>query len=219
MTEFVRFPSLTRFSHDWVITEKIDGSNAQVFIQPAWMVDEGQNFGPDDCVCYVGDKVVFAGSRNKWLQPGKGTDNMGFAQWVKANAAFLVETLGEGRHFGEWCGAGIQRTYGLKEKKFALFNTHRWGALRGCADGGLLGGQLTAVPVLASGYMADPGGAALHAMGVLKANGSEFAPGFMNPEGVVMLHRPSGTTFKKTFDYDEQGKWAENQSRKETASG
>ena len=34
--------------------------------------------------------------------------------------------LGEGIHFGEWWGLGIQRNYGMNEKVFSLFNTKRW---------------------------------------------------------------------------------------------
>jgi len=30
--EFEKFPSLTRFSQGWTITEKIDGTNAQVAV-------------------------------------------------------------------------------------------------------------------------------------------------------------------------------------------
>jgi hypothetical protein len=30
----------------------------------------------------------------------------------------------------------------------------------------------------------------------------------MNPEGLVAFHRASGLLFKKTFEYDEAGKWA-----------
>ncbi len=205
---FQRFQSLTRFSHDWTITEKIDGTNACVIITGS----------DEDGVDYTGEIVsingfsVFAQSRNNLITPEK--DNAGFAGWVKDNADDLVEILGEGRHYGEWCGAGIQRRYGLTGKKFALFNTHRWSGLAGHPEGGLIGGQLTVVPVLAEGYMDNPGQVALECMDKLKANGSAFSPGFMDPEGVVMRHNPSGTVFKKTFDYDEQGKWAENQARK-----
>lgn len=158
---------------------------------------------------------VLAQSRNNLITPSK--DNAGFARWVADNAEALVATLGTGYHFGEWAGAGIQRRYGLTTKKFALFNTKRWGALADHPEGGLLGGALTVVPVLAEGYMPDPGATALDCMLALQMDGSRFAPGFMDPEGVVMRHGPSGTVFKKTFDYDEQGKWAENQARKNNA--
>lgn len=69
------------------MTEKIDGTNGQIVITP-----EGQ---------------VFAGSRNRYVEPGN--DNYGFAQWVKSNEAALRDLLGPGRHYGEWWGAGIQR--------------------------------------------------------------------------------------------------------------
>lgn len=208
---FRRFSSLTRFSHDWTITEKIDGTNACIII--ANIDDPEINHALS--FARVGDQFVFAQSRNNMITPDN--DNAGFARWVKNNADQLVEVLGHGYHFGEWCGAGIQRRYGLTTKKFVLFNTHRWGALINHPEGGLLGGQLTVVPVLAEGYMDNPGQVALDCMTKLKEQGSAFAPGFMDPEGVVMRHGPSGTVFKKTFDYDEQGKWAENQARKNNA--
>ncbi len=215
---FQRFQSLTRFSHDWTITEKIDGTNACVLIVP----DEGRGaWGNQEYDYAIIDRIaepgqnsyfVYAQSRNNMIYPGK--DNVGFAAWVQANAKTLVGVLGEGRHFGEWCGAGIQRRYGLTEKRFALFNTHRW---RDLFYNPLLSGQLTCVPVLEEGYMDNPGDKALGVMKRLKEFGSTFAPGFMNPEGVVMKHNPSGTVFKKTFDYDEQGKWAETQTRKNSS--
>lgn len=217
---FQRFASLTRFSHDWTITEKIDGTNACIIIDPMASADDGPY--KDQVVATIDNAVadefplhVLAQSRNNLITPAK--DNAGFARWVANNVEELVAVLGTGYHFGEWCGAGIQRRYGLDGKKFALFNTKRWGALSQHPEGGLLGGQLTVVPVLAEGYMDNPGQVALDCMNKLKAEGSAFAPGFMDPEGVVMRHGPSGTVFKKTFDYDEQGKWAENQARKNSA--
>lgn len=39
--------------------------------------------------------------------------------------------------------------------------------------------------------------------------GSEAAPGFMHPEGVVIFHSQSGALFKKTFENDEAGKGRE----------
>jgi len=211
---FKRFESLTRFSHDWTITEKIDGTNACVIVMPLSEIDDPsiREQAIDRIETENGLMNVYAQSRNNLITPAK--DNAGFANWVAKNAAELVKVLGTGYHFGEWCGAGIQRRYGLTTKKFALFNTKRWAALANHPEGGLLGGALAVVPVLDEGYMDNPGATALECMLALHMDGSRFAPGFMNPEGVVMRHNPSGTVFKKTFDYDEQGKWAENQARK-----
>jgi hypothetical protein len=201
---FQRFASLTRFSHDWAITEKLDGTNACVLIAP---IDDPEiNHGL--ATARIGDTFVFCQSRNNVITPDK--DNAGFARFVKDNAEALVGILGEGRHFGEWVGKGVQkRHYDLTGKVFALFNTNRW------LDINELNGQLRCAPLLAEGYMGEPGNEFANIMAALKEHGSLFAPGYMDPEGIVMRHGPSGTLFKKTFDYDEQGKWAENQARRE----
>ena len=103
MTEFEAFPKIPRFRRNVVITEKLDGTNAQVF------VDEDGN--------------VRAGSRNRWITPQD--DNYGFARWVAEHADGLRD-LGPGRHFGEWWGSGIQRNYSQPVKRFSLFNVARW---------------------------------------------------------------------------------------------
>ena len=46
-------------------------------------------------------------------------------------------------------------------------------------------------------------------MDALWLEGSRAAPGFMNPEGVVIFHTQSGALFKKTFDRDDAGKGRE----------
>ena len=94
---------MARLSREVVCSEKIDGTNAQVYI-----TDDGQ---------------IFAGSRNRWITVEK--DNFGFAAWVEKNKEELLK-LGPGRHFGEWWGPGIQRGYGFKEKRFSLFNVSKW---------------------------------------------------------------------------------------------
>ena len=101
---FVPFPKLARYSREVVVTEKIDGTNAQIRITEA-----GE---------------VFAGSRTRWITPA--ADNHGFAAWVEAHRAELL-SLGPGSHFGEWWGRGIQRGYGVPDKRFSLFNVARWG--------------------------------------------------------------------------------------------
>jgi hypothetical protein len=109
MSDFVPFPKIARLSREIIVTEKIDGTNSQIFI--------GE------------DGSIRAGSRNRWLTIAE--DNFGFARWVEENREQLLE-LGPGRHFGEWWGSGIQRGYGLPkgEKQFSLFNVSRWAESR-----------------------------------------------------------------------------------------
>lgn len=103
MPAFEEFPSISRLKRGCVITEKIDGTNAQI---------------------YVGeDGLVLAGSRNRWITAE--ADNYGFAQWVKQNEE-EIRKLGPGRHYGEWWGLGIQRRYSVSDKRFSLFNASRW---------------------------------------------------------------------------------------------
>jgi hypothetical protein len=101
--DFIPFPKMARLSREIIITEKIDGTNAQVFI--------GE------------DGSIRAGSRTRWITQKE--DNHGFARWVEENKDELLR-LGPGRHFGEWWGKGIQRNYSLTEKRFSLFNVSRW---------------------------------------------------------------------------------------------
>lgn len=184
MTEFEEFPKIPRLSRDIVVTEKLDGTNAQICITRKNISSELEY-------------TVRAGSRNRWLTPED--DNFGFAQWVRENITELYK-LGEGRHYGEWWGSGIQRGYGLQkgEKKFSLFNTHRWSEslLRpACCD---------VVPVLYRGEFTMA--AIAICMQKLRKEGSFAAPGFMSPEGVIIFHTAANTMFKKTLEKDEEPK-------------
>jgi len=105
---FQKFSKIPRFFRDIEITEKIDGTNAQVHI-----LDNGQ---------------ILAAGRNKYLTIED--DNYGFAKWVSENADMLLE-LGPGRHYGEWYGHRINRNYGLMTRKLALFNRDRWAGVLG----------------------------------------------------------------------------------------
>ena len=100
--EFRKFDKIARLSREIVVTEKIDGTNGLIAI------------GED------GEFQV--GSRNQWITPEK--DNAGFARWAYEHKDELMQ-LGKGFHYGEWWGQGIQRGYGLDEKRFSLFNTSR----------------------------------------------------------------------------------------------
>lgn len=174
MTDFVDFPKMARWSRDVIVTEKIDGTNAQVFIG-----DDGS---------------IRAGSRTRWITPE--SDNFGFAAWVEENKDELLK-LGPGRHFGEWWGKGIQRGYGVADKRFSLFNALRWNAdnLPSCVG---------VVPVLYHGPMdllSVP-----HIINDMEIEGSTAAPGFMDPEGIVIFHIAANMGFKKTVKKDESPK-------------
>ena len=171
--DFVAFPKMPRLRREVLITEKIDGTNAQVFI--------GE------------DGEVRAGSRSRWITPQD--DNFGFAAWVRDHADELRQ-LGPGRHFGEWWGAGIQRRYGLAEKRFSLFNVSRWGDERPtCCH---------VVPVLWRGLFSTD--AVEITLDSLRDFGSEAAPGFMKPEGIVVFHIAGNVGFKRTLEKDDEPK-------------
>lgn len=174
MPDFVEFPKMPRLSREVIISEKIDGSNAQV-----WISDDGAE--------------IRAGSRSRWITPKE--DNFGFAAWVEAHKDELL-LLGPGRHYGEWWGAGIQRRYGLTEKRFSLFNVNRWneGSPACCS----------VVPVLYRGPFTTQ--AVEDCLEVLRVQGSQAAPGFMNPEGVVVFHVAGNVGFKKTLEKDDEPK-------------
>lgn len=180
MAEFKSFAKIARLTRSMVVTEKIDGTNAQVLVEE--------------------DGTVRAGSRTRWITPEQ--DNFGFAQWV-ANHAAELRALGPGRHFGEWWGQGIQRGYGLTEKRFSLFNVSRWGP--NGTDVLSLPACCRVVPVLLDGGDFDTQ-TIEDCVDQLRRFGSIAAPGYMKPEGVVVFHRASGVLFKKTLEKDERPK-------------
>lgn len=212
MSKFEEFPKMARWSRDVVITEKIDGTNAQIDISAANAVDlaqraDGWSFDRMGIVAFVGDYVVRAGSRSRWITPTD--DNFGFAAWVNQNRDELVSGLGVGRHFGEWWGAGIQRRYGVSDKRFSLFNVGRWYDSTDC-DGEDIEGRAAipaccrVVPILAKGP--NEPGVIEACIDLLRQRGSYAAPGFMDPEGVVLFHIAAGIGFKKTIKKDEMPK-------------
>ncbi len=187
---FEAFPKIARLSRPIVISEKIDGTNAQILITPGTDMKFAEYA---QAVCNVGEWLIYAGSRKRYITPGN--DNFGFAAWVKEHAEELVEGLGEGRHYGEWWGKDIQRGYDLDEKRFSLFNTHRW-------DEETKPACCHVVPILRicevfSTYDIDS------TLMDLMCFGSSAAPGYMNPEGVVVYHPHGNTQFKKTIKDDD----------------
>lgn len=175
LPEFKSWPKIPRRKGlGVVITEKLDGTNGIIYI-------------PEDL------STVIPGSRNRWISPE--SDNYGFAKWVNENREELKK-LGPGYHYGEWWGAGIQRRYGLTEKRFSLFNTSRWGGENKdrpeCCG---------VVPIVYYGqYTAT---CIEEALEKLRTGGSVAVPGWMNPEGVVVWIPATGARIKATFDGDD----------------
>ena len=60
------------------------------------------------------------------------------------------------------------------------------------------------VPVLVHGLLTDVN--VLEVLNSLKTVGSVAAPGFMNPEGIVVYHTPSRNLYKMTLDKNDEHK-------------
>jgi hypothetical protein len=199
---FQAFPKIPRLTKDMTITEKIDGTNGQIHIFDA--------LGPmETTVGVAGVRVdgkslyVGAASRNRYLHAS--ADNHGFYAWVMDNARQLAEILGPGRHYGEWWGKGIQRGYGMEDKKFSLFNVRRWrreDERQPWSVGASIG--LDVVPVLLGGVPFNTG-TVVDMYESLKIEGSVAAPGFTNPEGVVVYHEGAAKLFKYTGTNEPKG--------------
>jgi RNA ligase-like protein len=182
--EFVGFPSIARLRRECRISEKVDGSNAAVVI-----TEDG------DFYCQSRKRIIT-----------QSDDNFGFAKWAHEHSPELIQVLGPGRHFGEWAGQGIQRNYGLKEKRFVLFNTTRWMDTDFSSVPGL-----GVVPELFVGEFTTERIDRVKAY--LLETGSRFAPGFMNPEGIVVFHTASRSTYKVTYGPEDSYEWGNNPTK------
>ena len=182
---FQEFRKIARLNRDCVITEKLDGTNAQIFI--------GDDF-----------QTMLVGSRNRWLDVKN--DNHGFYRWAMAHQDDLLK-LGPGRHYGEWWGSGIQRKYGLtgNDKRFSLFHPKWEKILAGRKLGGLpIPDGLGWVPILYQGPFLTR--EVEDQIFRLRTFGSVCSPGFMDPEGVVVYHEAAGQYFKVTVVGDDKPK-------------
>ena len=185
---FQGFPKIPRLNREIIVTEKIDGTNAQIFITE--------------------DGGIYPGSRKRYLNPEN--DNFGFAAWVHEHADELVDGLGPGRHFGEWWGQGIQRGYELDHRRFSLFNASRWID----RQSNLIGRDLTkcelvppccnVVPALWRGLFSQK--AMEETLDGLRVHGSMAAYGYEWPEGIVIYHTAGNCLFKVTLEDDEKPK-------------
>lgn len=207
MLTFEEWPKIPRYKKELVITEKIDGTNGCVAIEhlntPELLEQARESLGkPKGPVAIVngpsdGDfaRALWAGSRSRWLDTSKTGDNFGFAKWVEQNADALAN-LGPGRHFGEWYGVGIQRSYDLHERRFALFNATRWiedEKPPACCE---------VVPVLARGFDVNPTEVLEH----LRLTGSIAVPRFFAPEGIIIFHTASRQLYKQLIENDDRPK-------------
>lgn len=195
LPEFEKFPKIPRFNRDIIITEKIDGTNAQLYI-----TEDGR---------------IISGSRNRWLTIEK--DNFGFAAWVEEHAEELFR-LGPGRHYGEWWGQGIQRGYGLDRRRFSLFNVSRWQSdensshrLTKYVKGAAVEIERTyppacchVIPILQIGPMNE--WTISGALDSVRIEGSYAAPNFLKPEGIVIYHIAGNCLFKITLENDARPK-------------
>jgi hypothetical protein len=224
---FEAWPKIPRLAKDIVITEKLDGTNAQVYVELTHGVVAEGRAAEGATLVEMSDgtwMTVYAGSRKRWITPER--DNYGFATWVEANALTLAKDLGPGHHFGEWWGAGIQRRYDQLVKRWSLFNVYRFGphterkdprCAEGCKVNPKTGQKwcgcrpardavefstpnVDVVPVLYDGPFTPgsvldpyPWDQAIHD---LQEGGSVAAPGFMDPEGIVVYHTAAGHPFK-----------------------
>lgn len=216
---FVKFPKIPRLSRDCCITEKIDGSLGQINIRFAvpYDVDNQLNFefGYDTQVdTPAGMMYIRAGSKNQWIDHGT-YDHFEFGAWVYQNAHELIK-LGPGAHFGEVWGVGIQRGYGQPGRRFSLLNTGRWAgpATRPFGPNVIIDINPATIPpvccdVVPTLYVGPFNTTVVD--GVLSAlaeYGSVAAPGFMDPEGVVIYHTALDNYFKKTIKNDFEHKGA-----------
>ena len=188
MSEFIGFGKIPRGSGDELITitEKLDGTNACIQVE----------------FVYVGDgvnelHVVGVQSRKRMIDPGD--DNYGFANWVNEQGNQLPTALGEGYHYGEWYGLGIQKNPHMKTtKRLALFNTERWQDGRQPRPEGV-----ECVPILYEGVWHED--AVDSVMSDLRTD-SMAVP--YKAEGIVVWYHKTRRYEKYTYDFSA-GKWGE----------
>ena len=171
--EFKEWPKIPRGKGEGiVITEKLDGTNACVIIEDGY--------------------VVGCQSRKRMITPED--DNYGFAKWVQENACDLT-SLGDGYHYGEWAGLGIQKNpHNIHEKQFFLFNSGRWSNNEdrpSCCQ---------CVPVLFTGQNTPEN------IDNTLDDLWDSAEGEYIPEGIVVYFTRTRRYEKYTFK-NQQGKW------------
>lgn len=210
MAEFTAWPKTPRLFRDIIVSEKIDGTNAAIHIEVLAPEEalyderfEGYRGISDDMTTAHGFVVrVTAQSRKRLIYPGKGTDNYGFAEWVRSYASDIADVLGPGLHYGEWWGAGINRNYGEAARHFSLFNTDKHRAL----DVTIGGSRVRPVPVLYQGPFRESEITGWLARLAQHGSIASTTP-FDDPEGICVWHSQTRSVFKVTLDNNDAGKW------------
>ena len=171
-----KIPRYSGPTQNVVISEKMDGTNA--------------------CIIIEDGVIVGTQSRKRMITPQD--DNYGFAGWVERNNDELLK-LGDGRHFGEWVGLGIQKNpHNFDCKKFYLFNSGRWWTDRpSCCE---------VVMVLYSGELQDMTVDAV--MTELKGHADQHD---YEAEGVIIYYTSKRTYEKATFK-NQGGKWQQQEA-------
>ena len=175
--EFREWPKIPRIKDNTItISEKIDGTNA--------------------CIIILGGKMVGVQSRTRLIT--RESDNFGFANWAYDNEEALTNLLGEGYHYGEWAGPGIQKNpHNLDKKYLFLFNTHK-------QDNGALvasGLPVKLVPLLYQGPY-DPSVVDW----VMEELSMRAKIQSYTPEGIIVYFHDTRVMQKATFANPE-GKW------------
>ena len=169
MPEFKKWEKIPRDNPFSVtITEKIDGTNA--------------------CVIIEDGVITGVQSRKRLITPDD--DNYDFAKWVELNKDELLQ-MGDGYHYGEWAGPGIQKNpLKLDRRKFFLFDVRRWNSnnpnIPPCCD---------VVPVLFNGELKP--GQVDDLLQEMELTGRE---------GVVVYYHAFRSRTKHTVKY-HRGKW------------
>lgn len=169
---FKGWPKIPRLENEvFCLTEKIDGTNACIIIQ--------ENS--------AGKLDAWAQSRTRIITPEN--DNYGFAKWVEDNKELLISDLGVGYHFGEWWGKGINRGYGMEDRRFSLFNPKKESIC--CLN----------VPVLAKNVSSNLLSSVIeYEKQYLVHSGSRASPGYMKPEGIIIYAEKSKNYWKVIID-------------------
>lgn len=172
---FKKWPKIARYTKPMRghITEKMDGSNACIIVQDG--------------------KVVGCQSRKRIITPDE--DNFGFARWVYNNANYL-KGLGDGYHYGEWCGPKINgNRHNLDMNTFFLFSWYREEELGRPVD------NLEYVRLLHEGDI-DPDTVTTAMEDLLFISAHED----YIPEGIVIYYSDYKFHLKHTYENPE-GKW------------